>query len=551
VHVQPLEGVVFGPVRPALGVLVAGVGLLLLLSCVNVASLLLARGVSRTREVAVRAALGADRRRIARQFAVESLLLTLAAAAGAVALAALALRGLGSLVPPELPRSADIGIDVRVVAISLGTALLMAAAFGLLPVWHSRRLDLSGALAAGGGRVAGGSHRARMVLVIAEVALAVALTTAAGLLVRSFWQLQHVDPGFSTAGVLKAQFQLPRARYPISTNAWPPEFSNVRRFNAALVERAAALPGVEAAALTAYHPLDHGYTTSFTIAGREQESRDFPEVPVRIVSSGYFRTLGIPVLRGELFRDAGDAPPTAVINDVMAERFFAGRDPIGHAIRLFGLEWRIVGVVGRERFRGLAAQPPIAVYISLGTVPALSGAEALVVRTRGDAASLAPDVRTVVRHLDPQLAVFGVEPLAATLDASLSRERFLMLLVGVFAAIALTLAAVGIHGLLAYTVAQRTREIGIRMALGASAPSVLRQVTGEGARIVGAGLVAGSVLALAFARMLSGLLFGVSPADPLTLAGMIALLAVVAALAIWSPARRAVTIDPIHALRVE
>jgi predicted permease len=551
VHVQALQGVVFGPVRPALGVLTAGVGLLLLLSAVNVANLLLARGMSRTREVAVRSALGADRKRIARQFAVESLLLTFAAAAGAVALAALALRGLGSLIPPELPRSADIAIDLRVVAISFGTALLMAAAFGLLPLWQSRRLDLSGALAADSGRVAGGSRRARVVLVVAEVALAVALTTAAGLLVRSFWGLQQVDPGFATAGVLKAQFQLPRTRYAISTKSWPPEFSSVRRFNAALLERAAALPGVEAAALAAYHPLDHGYATSFTIVGREVESRDFPEVPVRLVSPGYFRTLGIPLVRGESLPDAADAPPVTVINEIMAERFFAGRDPVGQAIRLFGVQWRIVGVVGRERFRGLAAQPPIALYISLGTIPSLAGTEALVVRTRGDAAALGPDIRTLVRQLDPQLAVFGVEPLEATLDASLGRERFLMLLVGVFAAMALALAAVGIHGVLAYTVAQRTREIGIRMALGASAGSVLRQVAGEGARIVGAGLVAGSLLAFAFARLLSGLLFGVSPADPFTLAGVVVLLAAIAAIAIWSPARRAVRIDPIHALRVE
>jgi predicted permease len=551
VRLESLGQVIFGPVRPALGALMGAVGLLLLLSCVNVANLVLARGTSRMREVAVRSALGAEGRRLARQFAVESVLLTLVSATVGIALAMGALRAFAGLMPADLPRVSAVGLDLRLMAMSFGAALVIGVGFGLLPVSQARRLDLASSLGGGSGRVAGGGRSARSVLVVAEVALATALTIGAGLLIRSFWGLQQVDPGFTTEGVLKAQFQLPRARYPIDTRAWPPEFSTVRRFNAALLEQVSALPGVESAGIAVNHPLDPGSITSFVIVGREQESRDFPEMAIRIVTPGYFPTLGIPLVRGQLLDESDEARATMVINEAAAERFFAGRDPIGKEIGMFGVRWRIVGIVGRERFHGLGAPAPIAAYVSLAQVPSLSGTQALVVRTTGDTAALGSEVRAVVRRLDPELALFGVEPLADTLAESLGGERFLALLVGLFATLALVLAAIGIHGVLSYTVAQRTREIGIRMALGASAGSVLRQVMGEGARIAVTGLVAGSLVALTFSRALSGLLFGISPTDPATLATVVAVLGAVAAAAIWLPARRAVRIAPIDALRIE
>jgi predicted permease len=420
----------------------------------------------------------------------------------------------------------------------------------LLPAWQARRLDLTASLGAESARVAGGGGKVRSALVVAEVALAVVLTVGAALLITSFLHLRRVDPGFAAAGLLKAQFQLPPARYPIDARAWPPEFSSVRRFNSALVERVAALPGVQSAAIAMNHPLDPGSITSFVIVGREQESRDFPEVSVRIVSPGYFATLRIPLVRGQLLDESNESRPTMVINEEVAEQFFAGRDPIGQEIGMFGMRWRIVGIVGRERFHGVAAPPPIAAYVSLAQLPSLSGAEALVARTTGDTTTLASALGATIRALDPELAVFGVEPLTDTLAESLSSERFLMLLVGLFAALALALAAIGIHGVLSYTVAQRTREIGIRMALGASGRSVLQQVVREGGEITAVGLVAGSLLALAFSHALSGLLFGISPADPTTLAIVIAVLGVVAGVAIWLPARRAIRVDPINALRI-
>jgi putative ABC transport system permease protein len=550
VRLEAFEEVVFGPVRPALAVLMGAAALLLLLSCVNVANLLLARGAGRMREVALRAALGAAASRLARQFAIENVLLTLVAAGAGLLFAVGSLRALAGLLPADLPRASLVGIDLRLMAIAAGTAVAIGIVLGALPVWQALRADLTAVLG-GDRRISGGGRTLRSALVVAEVSLAVALTIAAGLLLRSFWTLQHVDPGFNPAGVLKAQFQLPRSRYPIDARAWPPDFGAVRRFNAALLERVSTLPSVQSSALAVNHPLDPGSITSFVIVGREQESRDFPEMSLRIVTPGYFDTLGIPLVRGRRLDEADESRPTMVVNDVVAERFFAGRDPIGQEIGMFGIRWRIVGIAGTERFRGLAAPAPIAAYVSLSQIPSLSGMEAIVVTTSGDTGALATELRRVVRQLDPEVALFGVEPLADTLSASLGGERFLTLLVGIFAALAMTLAAIGIHGVLSYTVAQRTREIGIRMALGAEPGSVLRHVMREVGGIALVGLLAGVAIAALFTRLLSGLLFGVSPADPTTLAGVLVVFGAVSAMAMWLPARRAVRVDPIDALRNE
>ena len=552
VYLEPLERVIFGPTQPALLVLLTAVGVVLVIACVNVANLLLARGTTRRREVAVRSAIGADTRQLARQFVVENLLLTTIASVLGIALAILVTRTLVALAPPEVPRLAAVAVNGRVLALALAISSLVGLAFGLVPLRQSRRTDLQAALNAEDTRgVSGGrrSHRTRSALVVAEIALAVVLVVGAGLLIKSFWRLQQVDPGFDASGVLKAEFQLPR-RYVDVQDKWP-NLPAVHRFNAALLARAATLPGVEHVALASSHPLNPGSTNSFVIVGREDESRDLPEMTMRHVTPGYFPTLRVALVRGRFLRDtdATDAPPVVVINEAAASRLFAGRDPLGQQIGFWGVRWTIVGVAGDEKFHGLTETTPIAAYLPLTQAPARSGGETLLVRTNGHPVTLATPMRASIAEIDPALAVFGVEPLSRTVAASIGTERFLMMLLLLFAALALVLAAVGIHGVLSYTVAERTREIGIRVALGASPPAVTRLVWGQGATLTLVGLGAGLALGAGSARLLAGLLFGVTATDPSTFAAVLAVLGLVGALSAWLPVRRALRVDPLVALR--
>jgi putative ABC transport system permease protein len=553
VFVEPLRRVIFGPVEPPLVVLLSASVLVLLIACVNVANLLLARGTQRIREVAVRSALGAEMRRLARQFVVENTILTLVAAAIGVGLAVAALRVLVLLAPPEVPRLASVGIDGRVLAVAVVLSTMVGFAFGLLPLWQARRTDILGALKADdqrGGSAGRERGLTRSTLVVAQMALAVALAIGAALLVKSFWNLRHMDPGFDSSGVLKAEFQLPATRYPVEFKQWP-NFKEMHRFNAALLERVSTLPGIASAAIAGNHPLDAGFTNSFVIVGRETESRDFPELSIRRVTPGYFRTLNVRLVRGRLLResDTTDAPPVILVNEASAARFFPNADPIGQQISFWGSKRTIVGVVANEKFHGLTSAPPLGAYVALAQAPSANGGEALIVRTAGDPAALATAVTGAIRSIDPGLAVFGVEPLADTLSESIAAQRFTMLLFGLFAVLAVVLAAIGIHGVLSYMVAQRSREIGIRVALGAHPRRVLRLVVGQGARLALAGAAGGIVIALAAGRAISGLLFGVPSSDPLVFAAVILTLAVVALVSIWIPARRAVRLSPLDALR--
>jgi predicted permease len=551
VHLEPLQRVIFGRTRPALLVLLAAVGVVLVIACVNVANLLLARGTTRQREVAVRSAIGADTRQLARQFVVENLLLTIIASVLGIALALLVTRTLVALAPPEVPRILTVAVNGRVLSLALGISTVVGFAFGFVPLIQSRRTDLQAALNADDTRgVAGGrrSHLTRSALVVAEIALAVVLVIGAGLLIKSFWRLQQVNPGFDPSGVLKAEFQLP-ARYATVADRWP-NLPAVHRFNGALLTRAAALPGVEQVALASSHPLNPGFTNSFVIVGREDESRDLPEITMRHVTPGYFQTLRVPLVKGRFLRDsdATDAPAVVVINEAAARRLFADRDPLGQQIAFWDVRWTIVGVAGDEKFHGLTEASPIAAYLSLAQAPSRSG-ETLLVRTAGNPGILATTVRAAITEIDPSLAVFGLEPLSRTLAESIGTARFLMLLLLLFAALALVLAAVGIHGVLSYTVAERTREIGIRVALGASPRAVTRLVWGQGARLTLFGLAAGLLLGVGFARLLAGLLFGVAATDAATFAAVLAVLGVVGGLSAWLPVRRAVRLDPLVSLR--
>ena len=554
VHVEALEAVVLGPVRPSLFILLAAVGLVLLVACVNVANLLLARAAARAQEVAVRAALGATQWRLVRQVLAETFLLTLTSAAAGIGLAFLGVRSLVAIAPPDVPRLALAAIDLPVLAATLGVAVAVAMAVGMIAILQGRRASLQSTLGGGSTRSSAGPGRARLrsALVVAELAFAVVLVCGAALLIRSFRDLQHVNPGFTADGVLKAEYQLPPSRYPVDFQRWP-DFKEQHAFNAALLQRAAALPGVTAAAIAGNHPLDPGFTNSFTIPGREAESRTWPEISIRRVSPSYFGTVGLGLVRGRLFHD-GDSTasaPVALLNAAAAARFFPDREPVGAAIRFWGASRTIVGIVADERFHGLVEAPPIAVYTPLAQAPSANGAGVLLLRTSGSPSGLASAAAGAIHDVDRGLAVFGVEPLRETMSRSIGQRRFTTLLLGIFAGIALLLAAIGVHGVLSYAVSQRGRELGIRMALGAATPHVVRLIAREGLGLSAAGLALGLAGAVVLTRFLRSQLFGITPTDPATFAAAAGVIAIGAAAAMIAPARRAASVDPIVTLRSE
>ena len=551
--IEPIPEVVFGRVRPALWVLLGAVGVVLLIACVNVANLMLARGTARVREVAVRSALGAVGRRLARQFVAESLVLTLTASVLGVLLAFGGLRALVAMAPADIPRLSTVALDARVLGAALAMAVATALVFGLVPLMQSRRLDIQAALKSDDGRGAtSGRERTwfRSSLVVTEIALAAVLVVAAGLLIKSFWRIQQIDPGFDVNGVVKAEFQLPRSRYP--TANWP-NFVEVHRFNAELLRRIRALPGVETAAIAGNHPIDPGFTNSFRIVGREAEGQNWPEISVRRVSPSYFETVRLALRRGRLFTegDLATAPAVGVINEATARRFFEGREPLGQQIAFWGLPRTIVGVVADERFQGLTSESPPAIYAPLEQAPSFTHDEVLLVRAAGTGVNQLGPMRAAIGEVDRGVTVFGMEPLTQTVSESIGQRRFVMLLLLLFAMLAMALAAIGIHGVLSYSVAQRRHEIGIRMALGAAPGRVTRLVMAQGARLTALGVAIGLAGALVTLRLLTRLLYGVNAADLATIATAIPLLVVVAMVATYLPARRAVRGDPLGALRDE
>jgi putative ABC transport system permease protein len=548
--VEPLAEVMVGSVRPALLVLLGAVTLVLLIACVNVANLLLAQGWARSREIALRRTLGASLPRLTRQFLAESLLLAAAGGALGVLLAVWGLDLLLQLAPSDLPRLGTVQVDSGVLAVAIAVTMVVALVFGILPTLQARRIDLHGALQGSGSRGATGgvaNRRVRDLLVAAEVALSVVLVVGAGLLIRSLGKLQSVDPGFRTDQVVKLDLTLPASRYPQNFTEHP-HWTAVSGFYQRLLERAAVLPGVGAVALAASHPLAAGFTNSFVIVGREAEYTQQPEIAIRVVSPGYFALMNVPLRRGRLLedRDVEDAAGVLLINEAAVRRFFPGRDPVGQRLAFWGRERTIVGVVGNERFRGLAEEAPPAAYPPLAQVPI--GSASLLARADGGAV---PALEAAVWALDPDLALSGVEPLDQTLAESIARPRFTTVLLGLFAGLALLLASIGVHGLLSYTVVQRTREIGIRLALGAPPPAVLALIARRGLALALAGTAAGLLGALALGRLLRSLLFGVGPSDPVTFAAAPLILVAVALVASYLPARRAARVDPMIALRSE
>lgn len=551
--VEAMPDVVFASVRDTLWILLAAVGFVLLIACVNVANLLLARGASRQREVALRTAIGAPLGRLVRQFAAENLVLTLSGAVLGIAFAWAALQVLVSLAPADIPRIGQTRIDAMVLGMTALIAVVTGMVFGLVPAAQARRLDLQGALKAEESRGAtAGRERGlvRSALVVSEVALSVVLVIGAGLLVRTIWSLSGVDTGFNAAGIVKAEFQLPNARYRAAGEQWP-AFNGIHRFNSELVSRLRERPGIQAVSVVANHPVDPGSQNSWRVVGREAEGQDWPEIAVRRVSPGYFETVQLSPVTGRVFGD-GDvagAPFVCLINAATARRFFADQEPVGQHVRMWGQAWQVVGVVPDERIHGLAKDAPPALYLPYGQAPSFNGGQAMLVRSTLPTDQAVRAIREVTRSIDPQLAVFGVQPLAEAVDGTVAQQRFTMVLLATFAGLALVLAAIGIHGVLSYTVAQRRHELGIRMALGAPAGRVTRLVVAQGSRLVVAGVAVGLLGAVALTRVIASQLHGVAATDLVTFLAVVPVLAIVALVATWLPARRAVRIDPLEALR--
>ncbi len=548
VRVIPLRQFYIDDERAALVLAFAAVVLVFVIACTNVAALLLARAAAREKEMAVRAALGAGRARLARQTLVESMLLALAAAPGAVLLARLTLDLILALIPMRLPFWLEFRIDGRVLAFTAAACFAAATGFGSAPIWSAWRVGLFSALREAG---AGGSGRraasARSALVVAQVALAVLVLTSASLLVRTLLRMQAVETGFRPAGVLTTLIDLPLSKYD-----GPQRQAALFQ---ALTERARALPGVEAASLTSSLPLRRGYAIrKFTNAGQPAANpASVPMAAYRSVGPGYFEALGVPLLAGRLLddTDGASAPGVAVISRSMAERFWPGRSALGERIKLGApdeqAEWlTVVGVVGDVRHAWFGADMKVAISVPFTQAPASS--MTLVVRGR-TGAELAAAIRAAVRELDPDLPLAELAPMQQVVADSFWKNRLYAAMFAVFGVVALLLAAGGVFALTSYTVALRTREMAVRMALGASGCEVQRLAVTGGMRFVLAGGALGLVAAFPAVRAMRSLLFGVSPSDPITFVAVPLLIAVAALAACILPARRAARVDPVTALR--
>src|SRR5919112_2689036 len=548
-----------GGARNVLLVLLGAVGLVLLIGCVNIANLMLARSTARQREMAIRLALGAARRRLVMQLLTESLLLSLAG--GAVALLAVVwvLDLLVRFVPADIPRLQEVGFDGGVLGFAFGVSVLTGLLFGLVPALQASRPDLTDNLKEGGKGSGAGSRgqRFRGALVITEVALSLVLMIAAGLLLRSFARLMEVDAGFDPHNVLMARIWLP-----VPNN---PELDPYRQpakrvaFVREVLRRAQSLPGVRHAAVGAGNGvplLGPHFTGTFTIEEKAESDAEHPTAQMSSVSPDYFRALGTPLVRGRLFADSDtlETQPVALVDESAARRFWPNEDPVGRRFKPGGraskAPWAtVVGVVGDVKTEGFDQPDQPHLYTSM--FQNVGYAMAVYLRASGDPKGLTQALRREVQSVDPNLPVFGERTMEDVVSASLAQRRFALQVVGGFGVLALLLAGIGIYGVVAYSVSQRTREIGIRLALGASSGAILRWVFGQGMRLTLLGLGAGLVGALALTRLLRGLLFGVEATDPLTYAGLALLLAAVALLACYVPARRATKVDPMIALRYE
>jgi putative ABC transport system permease protein len=552
-RVIPLQDDLVAGVATPMFVLLAGVGLLLLVACVNVAHLVLARSSGRRQEIAIRQALGASGGRVTSQLATESAILAAAGGVLAVLVASWGLRGLIALAPPRVPRIEDVALDFTAVLVTAAIALAVSLLFAFVPAWQTRRVETLAALKEGGpGRSADGrAGRARSLLVAAEVAMATVLLVGAGLLVRSVAGLLNVPVGFETGDLLTARVALPRP----NDNARATYLDPLRRvaFYRQTERRIAALPGVERVAMSSQIPLGGFNPPVFIeIDGRDSgDARVRPVIQNFQVSPGYFATMGVRILAGRPFTDADRAgsEPVAIVSETAARMFWKDQDPVGKRLR-FSPEtpWMtVIGVAGDVLNRRLSEPPQPILYRSLEQSSDLS--LALLIRTRGAATDLARSVTREVRAVDSELPVYAVRSMSELVEAGVAQRQFLMRLLVAFGTIATALALLGIYGVMAYSVSQRTREIGIRMAIGARQSDVSRMVMRRGMALTAAGVLVGISASLALSRLIASQLFGVRPSDPVTLVSVLVFMSVVAAAAAYLPARRAARVDPVVALR--
>ena len=543
--VVPLHEQAVGGMRPALILLLGGVGFVLLMACVNLANLLLARSSVRQREMAIRSALGAGRRRLIVQTLIETMLLAGMGGVVAIAIVNWSMSALLALAPPDIPRIAEVRPDTTVMAFTFLLSLLTGLAIGIVPAITTSRPEMQTALktSARGATAGRGQRRLRGALVIAEVALSVVLTLAAGLLLRSFLSVLAVDPGFRPDRLLTLQIALPQKYQTV-----PHRLTLYRD----LFARLDALPGVVSTGGTTRLPLgSSNVTTKIGIEGSDKPAGEWPEVEFRRAVHNYFEAMGIPVLRGRTFTaaDSADAPSVVVVNQTMARQLFPNSDAIGTRIRTgTDGQWStIVGIIGDVRHSGLEAAPAPEMYISYLQGPPTN--PFIVIRTSADPSALAATVRSEVQAVDKDIAAYDIRPMAQVRADSVGQRRFVLLLVGAFGALAMIMAAAGVYGVMALIVSERTPEIGIRLALGAQPSAVLRLVVLQGITLAAIGVGIGVAVSLAVTPLLTAQLFGIRPLDPPTLVAVPALLLAVAALACYLPSRRAMKIDPVNALR--
>jgi putative ABC transport system permease protein len=551
-EVVPLLEQVVGSVRTPLMILLAAVGVVVLIACANVANLLLVRASVREREIAIRSALGAGRRRIVVQMLAESLVLAVVGGGLGLLLAYLAIPSIQTLSAGGIPRVAEVAIDGRVLGFAAVASILTGLLFGLAPAWHAARSGLGLVLKEGGrSSVASGSRWVRSALLVGEVALSIVLLVGASLLLRSFARVTSVDPGFQPDGLLAFQVSLPQSAYG--------QDGNRITFYHQLLERIDALPGVSSAAMVQTLPMRGGYVLSFEVQGRPKpEPGQEPSANYRVVSPDYFAALGVPVRRGRALtaQDATGAQLVAVVDEAFVRKHFPDEDPIGRGIDIGnGVDgfFQIVGVVGDVRHAGLDSVAAPTMYVPYEKD--VFSTMWILARAEGDVTRLAGPVRDAVRALDRSLPAYSILPFTTVMGESVAQRRFSMLLLGGFAGLALFLAAVGLYGVVAYSVSQRTREIGLRMAVGADRRDILRLIVGGGMKLAVAGVAIGLAAAVGvatwLASQLESMLFETTTSDVMSYAATAGLLLAVAALACYLPARRAMRVDPLVALQAE